>query len=161
MDNGKSLLIFKDSYANSFVQFLLPYYERIVLVDPRYYYEDVGSLSKSEAITDVLFLYSMNTFATDSSLADVLEQAVTTAEETGGTAAMTEETGEPGAEDETDIVAEEAAGADRMAEETIDSETLTEGTDTPDAEIDSADAMMEETANAEEAGWTQDMGEGT
>ncbi|MCR4751520.1 MAG: hypothetical protein K5852_04410 [Eubacterium sp.] len=161
VDNGKSLLIFKDSYANSFVQFLLPYYERIVLVDPRYYYEDVGSLIKSEAITDVLFLYSMNTFATDSSLADVLEQAVTTAEETGGTAAMTEETGEPGAGDETDIVAEEAAGADRMAEETIDSETLTEGTDTPDAEIDSADAMMEETANAEEAGWTQDMGEGT
>ena len=71
-ENGRNLLIFKDSYANSFVQFLLPYYERIVLVDPRYYYEDVGSLIKSEAITDVLFLYNENTFVDDNSLAGVL-----------------------------------------------------------------------------------------
>ena len=74
VDSGRSLLIFKDSYANSFVQFLLPYYDRIVLVDPRYYYEDIKTLITSEAITDVLFLYSMNTFATDGSLADVLSQ---------------------------------------------------------------------------------------
>ena len=73
-DSGRSLLIFKDSYANSFVQFLLPYYDRIVLVDPRYYYEDIRTLITSEAVTDVLFLYSMNTFATDGSLADVLSQ---------------------------------------------------------------------------------------
>ena len=74
VDSGRNLLIFKDSYANSFVQFLLPYYDRIVLVDPRYYYEDIKTLITSEAITDVLFLYSMNTFAADGSLADVLSQ---------------------------------------------------------------------------------------
>lgn len=92
VDNGRSLLIFKDSYANSFVQFLLPYFERIVLVDPRYYYEDIKTLISSEAITDVLFLYSMNTFAADGSLADVLSQVTETAETVSMGAAEGEET---------------------------------------------------------------------
>ena len=71
-DNGRNLLIFKDSYANSFVQFLLPYYENIVMIDPRYYYDNVEAVMNSKGITDVLFLYSADTFTTDSSLADVL-----------------------------------------------------------------------------------------
>ena len=75
-DTGKNLLLFKDSYANSFVQFLIPYYDRIVMIDPRYYYENVAGLINSEGITDVLFLYSMNIFAEDGSLADVLQAAV-------------------------------------------------------------------------------------
>lgn len=33
-ESGRRLLIFKDSYANSFIQFLTPYYEKIILVDP-------------------------------------------------------------------------------------------------------------------------------
>ena len=85
-DTGRNLLLFKDSYANSFVQFLVPHYDRIVMIDPRYYYENVSALINSEGITDVLFLYSMNIFAQDSSLADVLQAAVgsgSTAEETG------------------------------------------------------------------------------
>ena len=97
VDNGRSLLIFKDSYANSFVQFLLPYYERIVLVDPRYYYEDIRTLITSEAITDVLFLYSMNTFAADGSLADVLSQvteAGTASADTAGLEAAASSAGE-------------------------------------------------------------------
>ena len=97
VDNGRSLLIFKDSYANSFVQFLLPYYDRIVLVDPRYYYDDVRTLITSEAITDVLFLYSMNTFAADSSLADVLSQVT---------------------EEEPEQVPENTEGQEQPAEET-------------------------------------------
>ena len=75
-DTGKNLLVFKDSYANSFIQFLIPYYDRIVMVDPRYYYENVTGLINSEGITDVLFLYSMNIFAEDGALADVLQAAV-------------------------------------------------------------------------------------
>lgn len=74
-DTGRNLLLFKDSYANSFVQFLLPYYDRIVVVDPRYYYDNITGLINSESITDVLFLYSMNIFAEDTSLADVLDAA--------------------------------------------------------------------------------------
>ena len=75
-DTGRNLLLFKDSYANSFVQFLVPHYDRIVMIDPRYYYENVAALINSEGITDVLFLYSMNIFAQDGSLADVLQAAV-------------------------------------------------------------------------------------
>lgn len=69
---GRVLLVFKDSYANSFIQFLTPYYDRIVLIDPRYYYDDVNALMKNEGVTEVLYLYSADTFLTDKSLADTL-----------------------------------------------------------------------------------------
>jgi hypothetical protein len=68
----KTLLLVKDSYANSFVQFLTPYYKEVIMVDPRYYYEDIEKLMKENDITDVLYLYNANTFFNDSSLASVL-----------------------------------------------------------------------------------------
>ena len=74
-NNGKSLLLFKDSYANCFVQFLLPGYERITIIDPRYYYGTLDSILNA-GVTDVLFLYSADTLVTDTSLADVLEAEV-------------------------------------------------------------------------------------
>lgn len=71
---GKSpLLILKDSYANCFVPFLLPYFEEIILVDPRYYYGDLSELIRTEKITQILFLYNADTFFEDTSLADVLQ----------------------------------------------------------------------------------------
>lgn len=69
---GRTLLLFKDSYANSFVQFLLPYYDRILMIDPRYYYDSISSTMSQNKITDVLILYSANTLFTDTSLADCL-----------------------------------------------------------------------------------------
>ena len=69
---GRVLLVFKDSYANAFIQFLTPYYDQIILIDPRYYYDDVNALMKSEGVTEVLYLYSADTFLTDKSLADTL-----------------------------------------------------------------------------------------
>lgn len=71
-ETGRTLLIFKDSYANCFLQFLLPYYDRIILLDARYYYGDADSVITREGVTDVLFLYNANTFLTDRVLADVL-----------------------------------------------------------------------------------------
>ncbi len=75
-DNGRSLLIFKDSYANSFVQFLTPFYQTIIMVDPRYYYDDVSLVVREYGITDILFLYSADTLLVDTSLADVLNAGV-------------------------------------------------------------------------------------
>ena len=72
-DTGRCLLVFKDSYANCFMQLLYPYYDHITVIDPRYYYDNVENVIKSEAITDVLFLYNLDTFLGDSSLADVLD----------------------------------------------------------------------------------------
>lgn len=71
-DNKKCLLVIKDSYANCFMQFLTPHYEHIIMVDPRYYYDDLEQLLSSQNVTDVLFLYNMNTYLEDRSLADTL-----------------------------------------------------------------------------------------
>ena len=71
-DTGRTLLLFKDSYANCLMQFLYPYYDHIILIDPRYYYDNVESVISREQVTDVLFLYNANTYFEDTSLADVL-----------------------------------------------------------------------------------------
>ena len=70
--NRKSLLVIKDSYANAFIQFLLPYYGNIYIMDPRYYSDDVDKLISTGEITDVLLLYNVNTFVEDNSIAGVL-----------------------------------------------------------------------------------------
>ena len=71
-ETGRRLLLFKDSYANCMVQFLFPYFEEIVMVDPRYYYDNASPLMTQHSITDVLYLYNCDTFMTDTSIADVL-----------------------------------------------------------------------------------------
>ena len=71
-DTGRVLLVFKDSYANCFMQYLYPYFDHITMIDPRYYYDNVENVIRSEAVTDVLYLYNLDTFLGDSSLADVL-----------------------------------------------------------------------------------------
>lgn len=70
--NNKSLLIFKDSYANSFIPFLVKDFSKIIVVDPRYYYEDIDKLMQQENINEVLYLYNANTFFNDTSLSPVL-----------------------------------------------------------------------------------------
>ena len=72
VNNGRSLLVLKDSYANSFIQFLTTYYDKIILIDPRYYYDDLSTALTTYGITDVLFLYSGDYWMTDSTLTDVL-----------------------------------------------------------------------------------------
>lgn len=72
VDCGKTLLLFKDSYANCYVQFLYPYYDEIVMIDPRYYYDNIEAVITREGVTDVLFLYNADTFLGDTSLKDVL-----------------------------------------------------------------------------------------
>lgn len=71
----KKLLIFKDSYANCMIPFLVPYYRQILVADPRYYYGDVQKLLEENQISDILFLYNANTFFKDNNLAGILERA--------------------------------------------------------------------------------------
>ncbi len=68
VDTDEKLLLIKDSYANSMIPFLAQDFREIVVVDPRYYFEDIEALMKKEGITQVLFLYNANTFFEDSSL---------------------------------------------------------------------------------------------
>lgn len=72
-ESQERLLLIKDSYANSVIPFLIPYYREIVVVDPRYYYDDINSVMTEKQISSVLFLYNGNTFVEDNSISGVLQ----------------------------------------------------------------------------------------
>ncbi len=74
-DTQRVLLLVKDSYANCFVQFLTPYFDRILITDPRYFYDSADALIAREGVTDVLLLYNASTYFADTSLADMLGTA--------------------------------------------------------------------------------------
>ncbi len=66
--SSEKLLLVKDSYANSFIPFLAQGYREIVVVDPRYFFDNIDDIIKAEGITQVMFLYNANTFFNDNSL---------------------------------------------------------------------------------------------
>jgi hypothetical protein len=51
---SKNLLLIKDSYANSFIPFLAQHYRKIVVVDPRYFYDDINNIIKANGSSQVL-----------------------------------------------------------------------------------------------------------
>lgn len=73
-ESKEKLLLLKDSYANSMIPFLAQNYRKIVVVDPRYYYNDINDLMAAEGITQVMFLYNANTFFEDNSLSLALAE---------------------------------------------------------------------------------------
>lgn len=71
LESDKKILIFKDSYANSFIQFLTRHYSEIEVIDPRYAsdyldYADPGEYSQ------ILFLYNITTFCEDDNIPRLL-----------------------------------------------------------------------------------------
>ncbi len=69
--NGKSLLVFKDSYANCTVPMIANHFETVHMIDLRYYNDDVIAYLTENNIEDVMFLYSSQTFMTDESIAKI------------------------------------------------------------------------------------------
>lgn len=67
----RRLLLVKDSFANCFVPFLEPYFREIVMVDPRYYGGTIDEIMDTYRITDVMFLYSGNSFFRDNNISGV------------------------------------------------------------------------------------------
>lgn len=65
VDNGKSLLIIKDSYAHSLVPFLANHYSRITMVDMRYINVALNYFVDFESYDQTLFMYNAITFAED------------------------------------------------------------------------------------------------
>lgn len=68
VETNHTLLVLKDSYANSFSSFshaALPqdHYGR-----SRYYYGNLEELMQAENVDEVLYLYNANTFFSDTSL---------------------------------------------------------------------------------------------
>lgn len=72
--DGGRLLVFKDSYFNCFLPFLIPEYAEIDIIDPRYYYDDIQMLLYEKDYDAILYFYNLNTFAEDTSLVLTLEQ---------------------------------------------------------------------------------------
>lgn len=70
-ENAKSqrtLLMVKDSFAHCAAPFLAENYSKVIMVDLRYYKLPVSMLAESEGADDILFLYGMNNFCTDTNL---------------------------------------------------------------------------------------------
>lgn len=65
VDNGKSILVIKDSYAHSLVPFLANHYSRITMVDMRYIQTDLGRLVNLDDYSQALVMYNAITFAED------------------------------------------------------------------------------------------------
>lgn len=60
LKNSKELLVIKDSFANSLVPFLVNHYEKVYVIDPRYYKKSISGFVKEKDIRDVLFVYNVN-----------------------------------------------------------------------------------------------------
>lgn len=63
----------KDSYANSFIPFLLNHFSEIDVVDLRYYEEDLALFVNGHDIHDMLLLYNANTFFEDPFIKNLAE----------------------------------------------------------------------------------------
>lgn len=65
---GLKLLVLKDSFANSFVPFLLNDYSYITMADARYYDNRISEIISSGSYDHILILYEINNFAGDKNL---------------------------------------------------------------------------------------------
>ncbi len=69
--NDRSLLIIKDSFANSMIPFLVKHYNRIDIVDPRYYKKSISKYVKENNIDDILIIYNLATLSTDRNIESI------------------------------------------------------------------------------------------
>lgn len=73
VNNNKKLLVIKDSYAHIMSQFLCENYSEVHFLDPRYTNFDYEEYIEENGITDVLFLYNVSNFVTDTNLSKIVK----------------------------------------------------------------------------------------
>ena len=66
--NGKRLLLIKDSYAHCFATFAIEHYEEIVMVDMRYFRNSVQDIIDNEKLNEILILYGAENLATSTDI---------------------------------------------------------------------------------------------
>ena len=54
--NGRKIAIVKESYGNAFAPYLINNYEKVIVVDQRYYTGDFIAMLKAEGINELLFI---------------------------------------------------------------------------------------------------------
>ena len=69
--NGRTLLVVKDSFANCFAPFLINHYEKVIILDTRYYRMGVTPSVSAYGVTDCLFLFNLNTLDKEVALAGI------------------------------------------------------------------------------------------
>ncbi len=67
-DNGRSLLVVKDSYAHAFIPFLTAHYEYIHVLDLRYFSLSPSQYAAEQGCDEALFLFSMTQFSSSANL---------------------------------------------------------------------------------------------
>ncbi|MBE6144378.1 MAG: hypothetical protein E7169_02265 [Firmicutes bacterium] len=66
LKTNEEIIVIKDSYANSFVPFLVNHFKKVHIIDPRFYQNDISEYIKdNKNIKDGLILYNMNTIDQD------------------------------------------------------------------------------------------------
>ena len=68
LNNGKKILVLKDSFGNSFAPFLTANFEEVHLVDLRHYQQFMSIYTKQNEFDEILVLYNYQNFATDINL---------------------------------------------------------------------------------------------
>ena len=74
VDNGKKLVVIKDSYAHSLIPFLTNHYEEIKILDLRYFNMDVYKYIQEIGANEVLFLYNIKTFIEDPNIKNIYRE---------------------------------------------------------------------------------------
>lgn len=72
VNNGRKILVIKDSYANCFIPFMMSEFQEIDVLDPRYFNQSVGGLIAGGGYTDLLILYNVSGFAEDMSITKLI-----------------------------------------------------------------------------------------
>ena len=67
-NEGGKLLLIKDSYANCFVQFLMPHYSEIHVIDLRSFGSSLSAYIQKENIENALVLYNLKGFSEETSV---------------------------------------------------------------------------------------------
>lgn len=65
---GGTILLIKDSFSHSFAPFLTENYSKVIMVDMRYYKQDVSEIVKAENPEQIIVLYGIDNLATDTDL---------------------------------------------------------------------------------------------
>lgn len=71
--NGRKIAIVKESYGNAFAPFLINNYEKVIVVDSRYYKGDFIAMLKAEGINELLFLNNIFAAHTQFHIDDIKE----------------------------------------------------------------------------------------
>ena len=68
LNNNKNILVIKNSYANSFIPFLVNHYENVYVIDLRYFSDSVSNYISNNNINESLILYNINNLYSDMSI---------------------------------------------------------------------------------------------